>query len=42
MKLERSERGPLWAFMGPAIVLMLVFFVIPVIYVVVVSFFKWN
>ncbi len=28
--------------MGPAIVLMLVFFVIPVIYVVVVSFFKWN
>ena len=42
MKLERSDRGPLWAFMGPAIVLMVVFFVIPVIYVVVVSFFKWN
>ena len=42
MKLDRSDRGPLWAFMGPAIVLMVVFFVIPVIYVVVVSFFKWN
>ena len=42
MKLERSDRGPLWAFMGPAIVLMVVFFVIPVIYVIVVSFFKWN
>lgn len=42
MKLERSDRGPLWAFMGPAIIMMVVFFVIPVIYVVIVSFFKWN
>ena len=42
MKLERSDRGPLWAFMGPAILLMLVFFVFPVIYVVAVSFLKWN
>jgi len=42
LKLERSERGPLWAFMGPAIIMMVVFFVIPVIYVVVVSFLKWN
>lgn len=42
MKLERSDRGPLVAFLGPAIILMLVFFVIPVIYVVVLSFMKWN
>lgn len=42
MKLERSDRGPLWAFLGPAIVLMVVFFVIPVIYVLVVSLMKWN
>ncbi len=42
MKLERSDRGPLWAFMGPALIMMLVFFVIPVIYVIVVSFLKWN
>jgi len=42
VKLERSDRAPLWAFMTPALVLMLVFFVIPVIYVIVVSFLKWN
>ena len=42
MKLERSDRGPLIAFLTPAIVLMLVFFVIPVIYVLVVSLLKWN
>lgn len=42
MKLERSDRGPLLAFLGPAIVLMVVFFVIPVIYVLVLSFMKWN
>lgn len=42
MKLERSDRGPLYAFLTPAIVLMIVFFVIPVIYVVVVSLMKWN
>ena len=42
MKLERSDRGPLWAFLGPAIVLMVAFFVIPVVYVAVVSILKWN
>lgn len=42
MKLERSDRAPLWAFLAPAIVLMVVFFVIPVLYVVGISFFKWN
>ena len=42
MKLERSDRAPLWAFLAPALVLMLVFFVIPVIYVMVVSVLKWN
>ncbi len=42
MKLERSDRGPLLAFLLPAIIMMVVFFVIPVIYVVAVSFLKWN
>jgi raffinose/stachyose/melibiose transport system permease protein len=42
LKLERSDRGPLYAFLTPAIVLMIVFFVIPVIYVAVVSLMKWN
>lgn len=42
MKLTRSDRGPLIAFMAPALAIMLVFFVIPVIYVIVVSFLKWN
>ena len=28
--------------MAPALIMMLVFFVIPVIYVVAVSFLKWN
>lgn len=42
MKLERSDRATFWAFMTPALVLMIVFFVIPVIYVVVISFMKWN
>lgn len=42
MKVDRSERAPLWAFMAPALIMMLVFFVIPVIYVVAVSFLKWN
>ncbi len=42
MKLERSDRAPLWAFLAPALALMLLFFVIPVIYVVVVSLLKWN
>ena len=42
MKLERSDRGPLVAFILPAIIMMVVFFVIPVLYVVVISLFKWN
>ena len=42
MKLERSDRAPLWAFLAPALVLMVVFFVIPVIYVTVVSLLKWD
>ncbi len=42
MKLERSDRAPLIAFLTPALVLMVVFFVIPVIYVAVVSFLKWD
>ena len=42
MKLTRSDRAPLIAFLAPALALMLVFFVIPVIYVIVVSFLKWN
>ena len=42
MRLERSDRGPLYAFLTPAVVLMIVFFVIPVIYVAVVSLMKWN
>ena len=42
MKLERSDRAPLWAFLAPAIIMMVVFFVIPVIYVAVVSLLKWN
>ena len=42
MKLERSDRAPLWVFLTPAIVLMVVFFVIPVLYVIGISFFKWN
>lgn len=42
MKLERTDRSALWAFMTPAIAMMLVFFVIPVIYVIVVSVLKWN
>ncbi len=42
MKLTRSDRSPLIAFLAPALAIMLVFFVIPVIYVIVVSFLKWN
>ena len=42
MKLERSDRAPFWAFLAPAIALMVVFFIIPVIYVAVVSLMKWN
>ncbi len=42
MKPTRSDRSALAAFMAPALIIMLVFFVIPVIYVVVVSVLKWN
>ncbi len=42
MKPTRSDRSAMAAFMAPALVMMLVFFVIPVIYVVVVSVLKWN
>ena len=42
MKPTRSDRSALAAFMAPALVIMLVFFVIPVIYVIVVSVLKWN
>ena len=42
MKPTRSDRGPLAAFLSPALVIMLTFFVIPVIYVVAVSMLKWN
>jgi raffinose/stachyose/melibiose transport system permease protein len=42
LKLTRSDKGPLIAFMAPALVVMVLFFVIPVIYVVAVSFLKWN
>ena len=42
MKPTRSDKRALAAFIAPALVVMLVFFVIPVIYVVVVSFMKWD
>ena len=42
MKPTRSDKRALAAFIAPALAVMLVFFVIPVIYVVVVSFMKWD
>ena len=42
MKPTRSDKRALYAFMAPAIILILLFFVIPVIYVAVVSLLKWN
>ena len=42
MKLIRCDRKALFAFMAPALIVMLLFFVIPVLYVIVVSFLKWN
>lgn len=42
MKPTRSDKLPLYAFMAPAIALILLFFVIPVIYVAVISLLKWN
>lgn len=42
MKPTRSDKGPLIAFMAPAIIVMILFFVIPVLYVITVSLLKWN
>lgn len=42
MKLTRSDKGPLFAFLAPAVFLVIMFFVIPVIYVCVVSLLKWD
>ena len=42
MKLTKSDKGPLIAFLTPAVFLVLTFFVIPVIYVVYISFTKWG
>ena len=42
MKPTKTDRRALAAFMAPALVMMLVFFVIPVLYVIAVSVLKWN
>lgn len=42
MKPTRSDRRPLIAFLAPAIILVVLFFVIPVGYNLVVSLFKWD
>lgn len=42
MKLTKSDKGPLFAFLAPAVFLVIMFFVIPVIYVCVVSLLKWD
>ncbi len=42
MKPTRADKRALVAFMAPAIVVMVIFFIIPVIYVAVVSLLKWN
>lgn len=42
MKPTKNERFALAAFMAPALLVMLLFFIIPVIYVGVVSVLKWN
>lgn len=42
MKPTRSDKRALIAFMAPAVALVVLFFVIPVIYVAVVSLLKWN
>ena len=42
MKPTRSDRKALAAFMAPAIAVMVIFFIIPVIYVIVVSFLKCD
>lgn len=42
MKLTNKDKGPLVAFLAPAVFLVVLFFVLPVIYVCVVSFLKWD
>lgn len=42
MKLTRKDRGAMVAFLAPALILLAMFFVLPVLYVIGVSFFKWN
>lgn len=42
MKPTRSDRGPLIAFLFPAVALVVIFFVLPVLYNVVVSLLKWD
>ena len=42
MKQTRKDRAPLIAFLAPAVFLVVMFFVIPVIYVCVVSLLKWD
>lgn len=42
MKLTNKDKRPLVAFLAPAVFLVVLFFVLPVIYVCVVSFLKWD
>lgn len=42
MKLTKSDKGPLIAFLAPAVFLVIMFFVIPVLYICVVSLLKWD
>lgn len=42
MKLTNKDKGPLVAFLAPAVFLVVLFFVLPVIYVCAVSFLKWD
>lgn len=42
MKPTASDRRALAAFMAPAIAVMVIFFILPIVYVLVVSCLKWN
>lgn len=42
MKPTRKDKGAIVAFLTPALILLALFFVLPVLYVVIVSFLKWN
>lgn len=42
MKLTNKDKGPLIAFLAPAVFLVVLFFALPVIYVCVVSLLKWD